>query len=207
MKLLTLAMAAAVTLGVGASASAAPLAITGSTTVYLDPNTVSFLVGAGFGVDPVAPGTLDLTTLTATFPITGGDETDGNTKIFHSGGLRFSRGGTSVDLVNFVINLPLPNVLTANGDDEFALFNLTANPAVSPDNPGIALLTLGADGAAALNATFFPGQDGPFTEGIAIGSATPNIRDVPEPTSLLLLGTAISLAARRLRRSGQGSHA
>jgi len=58
------------------------------------------LVGLGFSIAPITPATL--TGLDAVFPITGGDTT---TQIFHSGGLAFTKGGTTLDLTNFTINL------------------------------------------------------------------------------------------------------
>ena len=160
----------------------------GSTSVALNSGTVTALVGLGFSIGAIAPGTL--TGLNAVFPITGGDTTS---QIFHSGGLAFTKGGTTLNLTNFTINL-LNNTLfaTANGS-----------------GPQVAFLDLGAGGALTLDAaaagalvTVF---GVPSLTGAPIGTATVNATVAPEPTSLGLTGLAgLALALpffRKMARS------
>lgn len=190
MKLFAVVAAAAVAVTLSSTpVSAAPLAITGTTSVALDPGTVDALTGLRVGISPL--GTASLVGLTASFPITGGDSDGATTRIFHQGsGLRFSLDGTNLDVRDFVINLPA-GTLTLGADDEFVLFRLAGLP------NGSFNVTLGEDGAAALANTF----DLPNLEGAPIGVATADIQPVPEPTSLVLLGGALALVARRLRRT------
>jgi hypothetical protein len=180
-------------LGLALPVTAAPIPLGGTTTVALNPETVETLtVGLGLSVAPIAPGTLE--GLTATFPITGADVENGDyTRFYHSGGLQLSAGGTSVDLSNFVIDLPLLTLLgqvavNGMGDDELPLFDIDA-----------ATLGLSLTDAAAgtLNSVF--GIDA-LQGGIPIGIATVNPAAVPEPSVLLLIGSAVGALAMRRRR-------
>jgi hypothetical protein len=179
---------------VAAHASAAPIALGGSTTVALDPDTVAVLTtGLGLSVAPIAPGTLD--GLNATFPITGAEVEGADiTQIFHSGGLLLSAGGTAVGLSNFTINLPSSTLLgqvsvNGVGDDELTLFAI---------GNGL-LLSLTDDAANALNGVFgITALQG----GIPIGVAAVNAQAVPEPTTLLLFGMSLGALAIR-RRAGR----
>lgn len=188
MKLITIAAAALALTVCSTSATAAPLNITGTTEVVLDQATVDLLTSVDVAVSPL--GTASLSGLTALFPITGGESDGVTTRIFHQGsGLRFTRDTSVVDVTDFVINLPA-GTLTLAADDDFELFRLTALPSGSFD------VTLGEDGAIALaNALGLPNL-----EGATIGVATANVQPVPEPTALMLLGGALAMAARRMRR-------
>jgi hypothetical protein len=192
MKLVRSAIATLLTLAVVTPASAATIPLGGSTTVALDPDTVAVLTtDLGLSVAPIAPGTLD--GLNASFPITAAEvEGDDITKIFHSGGLLLSGGGTEVGLSNFTINLPLLTLfgqvsVDGIGDDELGLFHI---------GDGL-LLSLTDGAAAALNGIF--GLDA-LQGGIPIGVASVNPQAVPEPTSMVLLGVGLIMGAAGMRR-------
>jgi hypothetical protein len=93
------------TFGLFSSCLSAATLYGGSTTVDFAPSFVSALTEAGITVAPIAPATANLTSMpaTATFPITGGDTTS---MIDHSGGLSLTKGATTADLENFVVNVP-----------------------------------------------------------------------------------------------------
>ncbi len=181
MKLFTTALAAVLAVGVSTSAIAAPIALGGSTSVVLTDGIASV-------ASPIGPATL--VGNTATFPITGGETgpDDALVRIFHSGGLLL---GGIVALEDFIIDLTPPPQLFGfvnGGDDEVALFNIGSG----------LVLTLTDGAASALNGAF---DTDAFSSQTVIGTATVNPETVPEPTSLLLLGTALAFAASRLRRS------
>jgi hypothetical protein len=161
-------------------------AITGGTTsVALNSATVNSLVGLGFGIAAIAPGTL--TNLEAVFPITGGDT---SSQILHSGGLAFKDGNTTLDLTNFTINLM--------NDKLYATVNNNSS------NPQIAFLDLGAGGALSLDpaaaAALVSIFGIPNLSGAPIGVATVNATLAPEPSTVglvALAGLAVMLVARK----------
>ncbi len=165
------------------SAQATP--VTGGTTsVALNSATVGALVGLGFSIAPVAPSTL--TGLDAVFPITGGDTTS---QIFHSGGLAFTKSGTTLDLTNFTINLL--------NDTVFATANGSASQIAFLDLGAAGALTLDPVAAGALAATFGV----PNLTGAAIGTATVSATLAPEPATAGLASlTVLAFSAAVLRR-------
>lgn len=183
MKLATVVAAAALVLGVSvvsaAPAAAAIIPATGLTTVelFLPADLIALRGTATLNPDG-----------TVSFPITGIETVADGTRVYHDGsGLRI---GDAVNVDNFVFTAPLPSRLFANvngGDDEFPLFDLT--------DTGSILLT--SETAGVLNDLF---DTDDFEAEAAVGrvvSTTPTA--VPEPTSLVLLGGALAVAARRLR--------
>jgi hypothetical protein len=191
MKMNGLPLAALLALGgLVFSSPASATAITGGTTsVALNAGTVTALVGLGFSIAPVAPATL--TGLEAVFPITGGDNT---TVIDHDGGLAFTKGGTTADIENFVINLAtdkLSGDLVAGG--------------VTTHN--VTFFDVGAGGALTLDGTLAGDLSSvygiPNLTGASIGTATVDATTVPEPGSLALLGlgSLVGLVAASKARS------
>jgi hypothetical protein len=176
MKLNGLCLVSLLALGSLAFSSAASAAtITGgTTTVALNATTVNALVGLGFGIAPIAPATLN--GLNAAFLITGGDTT---AMIDHSGGLAFTKMGTTADIENFVINLAtgkLTGDLIAGGSTthNFTFFDLGAGGA----------LTLDAALAGGLSSVYGI----PNLTGASIGTATVAPTTVPEPGTFALIG-------------------
>jgi hypothetical protein len=167
-------------------------AVTGGTTsVALDSATVSALTGLGFSIAPVAPATLSGTT--AMFPITGGDTT---TMIDHSGGLSFSKMGTTAGIENFVINLTGMQANTITGQ---LVAGSTMVSGVTLFDIGSGLsLTLDAQLAGDLSAAFGV----PNLTGAAIGTASvsPITSASPEPSTFGLALLAALPAFFLLRR-------
>lgn len=183
MKLFTVAAAATVALAVSivtpTAASAAIVPATGLTTVELFlPADLIALRG-----DAILNGDGSVS-----FPITGIETVTDGTRVYHEGsGVRL---GDAIDLDNFVFTAPLPSRLFANvdgGDDEFPLFDLT--------DTGSILLT--GETAGVLNDLF---DTDDFAPEALVGQVISTTPTVPEPSSLVLLGGALAMAARRMRR-------
>jgi len=158
-------------------ASATPIA-GGTTTVNFVPATITALVGLGFGITPIAPATLNLAGPNAVFPITGGNTTS---TITHSGGLTFTKGGSSASISNFTINLltsRLTGDLTAGGSttSNFTFFDIGAGNVLTIDT------ALGAGLASVFGI--------PNLTGTPIGTAVVAAMIVPEPTTGALTGMA-----------------
>ena len=167
------------------SATAATI-VGGDTSVALNSATVTALVGLGFTIAPVAPGTL--MGLTADFPITGGNT---NSAITHSGGLAFTKGGVTTDITNFTINL----------------LNGTLFGDVNGGNTATTFFDLGAGGVLTLDATLAGALSSiygvPNLTGATIGVATVNASVAPEPSTLCLAAlcglSALAMARSRRR--------
>jgi hypothetical protein len=164
-------------------ASRAAAVTGGSTSVALDSATVTTLTGLGFSIAPIAPATLS--GMTAMFPITGGDTT---TMIDHSGGLSFTKMGTTADIENFVINLSGMQANTITGElvagstmvNGVTLFDIGSGLSLTLDAQlagdlanafGIANLTGAAIGTASVNPTSSSPE--PSTFGFLLLAALP----------------------------------
>ena len=185
---LAVALVAALSLGVVACGddddeTAAPattaetttLTLTGeSTTLALDPATATVLTDNDIAVAPIAPATAGDAGIS--FPITGG-QVDAQTlagTIEHSGGLRFSAGGTDLDLTDFVIDTSAQTLTATAGGAQVPILGVNLSGLQRSDEEGAIVLTgitvsLSAEGAAALNDTFGVSL---FTEGLSIGDVT-----------------------------------
>ncbi len=155
-----------------------------STSVKLDAGTAKALGDLGVAVAPTGSGTFDSKTSTVSFPITGGFaaiHSDLNYKpgyiagvVIHQGsGLKFSKGDTSIEVSDFVVD-PGNSILTATAGGESGIPLLAldgTNVKVSKDGSDVVLdgtvAKLTGPGAAALNATFGVSA---FTEGLALGT-------------------------------------
>lgn len=148
---------------------------TGGTTLKLDSGTAGALTSLGISVAPIKPAKASAKGIT--FPITGGkvnSKTLAGT-IKHSGGLRFSKGSTVVDLTNYNIKIDkAPDLVASLGADRVSILNLdlsklkNSSKGKSIKLSGIsASLTAGA--AAALNQAFGTTA---FTEGLVLGTAS-----------------------------------
>jgi hypothetical protein len=155
--------------------AAATLALTGEgTTLALDADTAQVLADNSIAVAPIEPATAGDDGIT--FPITGGSveaESLAGT-IEHSGGLRFSAGGTDLDLTDFVIDTSAGTLTATAGGAQVPILDVDLTGLERSDDMGTIVLegitvTLSAEGAAALNDTFGVTL---FTEGLAIGDVT-----------------------------------
>lgn len=181
----------AFTLLLPAAAHATPV-IGGDTSVTLNSSTVSALTGLGFSISAVSPATLS--GLVATFPITGGDTT---TMIDHSGGLGVTKGGTTADITNFIVNLSGSQANTITGTLTAGPTTLT-NVAFFDIGSGLTL-TLDSQLAGILTSAF----DLPNLTGTPIGTASVNATltaATPEPSSLGLAATGLLGVVATVRR-------
>jgi hypothetical protein len=155
-------------------ASAAKLA-GGNTTLSINKGVADALQSNGIKVAPLKPG--EVTKKGVAFPITGGDLKTGKKvegKINHSGGLRFSGGGSSLELTDFRVALGKKNTLVAKaGKAKVKVFSLELAKAkvgkkgIDTTINGVrAELTNAA--AEALNATF---DTDLFAKGLVVGKA------------------------------------
>jgi Htaa len=157
------------------TAAAATLTLTGEgTTLALDAGTAQVLTDNSIAVAPIDPATSGDGGIT--FPITGGSveaESLAGT-IDHSGGLRFSAGGTDLDLTDFVIDTSAGTLTATAGGAQVPILDVNLTGLERSDDMGTIVLegitvTLSAEGAAALNETFGVTL---FSEGLAIGDVT-----------------------------------
>ncbi len=165
------------------------------TTVTLDPGTLKVLTDNKVTPTPIAPATVapSGSDTNATFPITQGfvsvfPTSDPNFirgAFSHSGGLKFTAGGTSVDLTDFVVN-PGDSTLTAtvNGGGAAQILDLDGSALkVSTDSSGNTKLDgtiakLSQVGADALNKAF---KVSIFKQGIVLGVVHVTAKGTPAP--------------------------
>jgi hypothetical protein len=156
----------------------------GDTSVALNSGTVTALTGLGLTLAPLGSASFDASTLTITFPITGGTIGSSGDIFNHNGsGLSISNGTTTVDLENFVVNtstllLSGKVVIGSTTIPSVNLFDIGAGDVLTLDP------TAGAALASALNI--------PNLSGATIGVATvsPQVA-TPEPSTVGLLAVGL----------------
>jgi hypothetical protein len=185
-----------------------------STSLDLDPATAKVLADNKVGVAPVAPATVSQNggTTTVSFPITEGyvavypqsqpDYIRGT--VSHSGGLRFTAGGKSLTVTDFIVNPGTSQLsATVEGKDVAQILDLDGtNVRISQDAQGQTRLdgtvaTLSQTGADALNTTFGVSL---FTRGVPLGvvhlvaNGTPGSRQTPQSQFVQVKGvTSVDL--------------
>jgi hypothetical protein len=189
MKKVTLAIAAIVVLALGISAcgdddsnggettaaAADPLALTGQQTeVVLDKGTAAVLEQNQVKVEPIDPAAPEGDAIA--FPITGGDINPDNLAgtIDHSGGLRFSAGGTQVELTDFVVDTVNGTLTSSAAGAELPTLKLDLSGVQQSNKGGTIVLsnitsTLTPQAAQALNDAFGVSL---FEGGLAFGDVT-----------------------------------
>ena len=191
MKKVTLALAAIIVLAFGVAAcgddenenggggtttaAAEPLALTGEQTeVVLDAGTAGVLKENQVTVEPIDPAAPEGDAIA--FPITGGeintDDLAGTIK--HSGGLRFSAGGTQVELTDFVVDTVNGTLTSTAAGAELPTLKLDLSGVQQSDEGGTIVLsnipsTLTPEAAQALNDAFGVSL---FKGGLAFGDVT-----------------------------------
>lgn len=156
-------------------AESQPLELNGEmTTLVLDPGTAKVLTDNKVKVAPVDPAAPDGDGIG--FPITGGtvDSESLAGTIDHSGGLRFSAGGTNLEVTDFVVDTEAGTLTATAGGAEIPLLALDLS-GLERSMDGQAIVASGiaaaltVDAAKALNDTF---KVELFEEGLAIGDVT-----------------------------------
>ena len=156
-------------------AESQPLELNGEmTTLVLDAGTAKVLTDNKVKVAPVDPAAPDGDGIG--FPITGGtvDSESLAGTIDHSGGLRFSAGGTELEVTDFVVDTEAGTLTATAGGAEIPLLSLDL-AGLQRSMEGGAIVASGitaaltADAAKALNDTF---KVKLFEEGLAIGDVT-----------------------------------
>lgn len=173
----TMIAAIAATFALAATASAA---VSGNTTLKLDPGTAGALTSLGVSVAPVAPATAGQDGVA--FPITGAgiNVRPLGARINHSGGLSLSAGSTVVSLTNYTIIVDKSPrlVATVNGGPRVTILKLDlSRVGVSLRGRTLTLsnvkASLTAQAAGALNAAFGTTA---IQEGLVLGTATVKAR-------------------------------
>ena len=161
--------------GETAAAAGEELTLTGEdTTLVLDTSTATVLTGLGVKVAPIGPATSANGGIA--FPITGGSvasDTLAGT-IEHSGGLRFSAGGTNVDVTDFVVDTTAGSLTATAGYAQLPLLGLDLT-GLERSMEGDTIVasgikaTLAEEAATALNTAF---KVDAFQAGLPIGTVT-----------------------------------
>ncbi len=154
-----------------------------ATNVTLDAGTAKALQTLGVAVAPVGSARFDSATSTVSFPITGGFAAIHSDRSYKPGyitgtvnheasGLKFSKGGKSIEVTDFVVD-PGNSILTASSGGKSGiplLFLDGTNVKVGSEGADVVLqgtvAKLTAPGAAALNSTFGVSD---FKEGLPLG--------------------------------------
>ncbi len=200
------------------SAQAAPeaefLTLTGvSTSVDLDPGTAQVLADNNVTVEPVTPATAstDGGVTTVSFPISEGyvavypqsEPAYIRGTFSHTGGLKFTAGGKSLELTEFIVN-PGTSTLTAtvNGESAAQVIDLDGtNVQVSQGENGETKLDgtiaeLSQTGADAMNEFFGVSifeQGIPLGEVHVVATGEPGPKGTPEAELLTLTGVSTSV--------------
>lgn len=156
-------------------AESQPLELNGeTTTLVLDPGTAKVLTDNEVKVAPVDRAAPDGDGIG--FPITGGtvDSESLAGTIDHSGGLRFSAGGTNLEVTDFVVDTEAGTLTATAGGGQVPLLTLDlAGLERSMEDGSIVAsgitAALTAEAAQALNDTF---KVKLFEEGLAMGDVT-----------------------------------
>ena len=156
-------------------AASQQLRLNGETTVLvLDEQTAMVLTDNGVKVAPVDPAAPDGDGIG--FPITGGmvDSESLAGMIEHSGGLRFSAGGTNLEVTDFVVDTEAGTLTATAGGADVPLLALDLSGLERTEEGGAIVASgieasLTPEAAKALNDTF---KVKLFEEGLAIGEVT-----------------------------------
>jgi len=147
----------------------------GATTLKVDSGTAAALTSLGVTVAPIKPAKASARGIA--FPITGGKVNSKTLagKIKHSGGLRFTKGSTVVELTRFTINIDSkPDLVASLGEDRVSILSLdlsmlkNKSAGKSIKLSGVTA-SLTAAAAGALNGAFATDA---FTEGLVLGTAS-----------------------------------
>jgi hypothetical protein len=147
----------------------------GATTLVLDSGAASALSSLDISVAPLKPSKAGEAGIS--FPVTNG-RLNASTyagRVKHTGGLRFSRGDTVVDLRNFTIRIDdAPDLTAAVGESRASIADLDlADADISATKKALTVgnvkVTLSSTGASALNAAFGTTA---FTDDLVLGIAT-----------------------------------
>jgi hypothetical protein len=157
------------------AAAAEPLALTGEQTeVVLDAGTAAVLEQNQVNVEPIDPAASEGEAIA--FPITGGEINTGDLAgtIDHSGGLRFSAGGTQVELTDFVVDTVNGTLTSTAAGADLPTLKLDLSGVQQSDEGGTIVLsnitsTLTPQAAQALNDAFGVSL---FEGGLAFGDVT-----------------------------------
>jgi hypothetical protein len=156
-------------------AASQQLRLNGETTaLVLDEQTATVLTDNGVKVAPVDPAAPDGDGIG--FPITGGmvDSESLAGMIEHSGGLRFSAGGTNLEVTDFVVDTEAGTLTAMAGGADVPLLALDLSGLERTEEGGAIVASgieasLTPEAAKALNDTF---KVELFEEGLAIGDVT-----------------------------------
>ena len=171
----------------------------GKTTLTLKKGTAKALTSLGVKVTPT--GSAKASGRHVRFPITGGsiDPASAAGTIKHSGGLRFSAGGTRVTLKNYTVKVGGKITLSAQvGKGRVKILNLVGKPRVTRSGFGTNVTGLTAElnrtAATTLNTVFGVKA---FQAGLPLGKVA--VKATPSQTELLAKGqTALALDAGTL---------
>jgi hypothetical protein len=181
MHLFRFAIAAALSLGLSSGASAAIIPATGFTEVTLADLGPGVTVATTGSASALGAGVFQ-------FPVTGLEAVAGGTTLYHEGSGLLVNGALALE--NFFYTLP----------DDPAGFPIVLSGNVNGGEPPTPLFEI--DDELSLALTPEAGGALGFPAGTVIGNVTGvEYAAVPEPSSLVLLGSAIALAARRMRRA------
>jgi hypothetical protein len=181
MQLFRFAVAAALSLGLTSTASAAIISATGFTEVTLADLGPGVTVATTGSASALGSGVFQ-------FPVTGLEAGAGGTTLNHDGSGLLVNGALALE--NFFYTLP----------DDPAGFPIVLSGNVNGGEPPAPLFVI--DDELTLALTPEAGGALGFPAGTVIGNVTGvEYAGVPEPATLVLIGSALALGARRMRRA------